>query len=110
MTPGQIATLKELAEDLEHIVAVVSSRDGDATARQHSRAESVRAAIAMAESMGTPIGSPHREHLRRALVGIVGCDGRDELENMEAAIRLAQAPADDKAKSLDAIHALLDTL
>ena len=41
-----MAALRELAEDLESIVKSVSTRDGDATARQHQRADAVRAAIA----------------------------------------------------------------
>ena len=45
MTAAQMATLRELAEDLESIVQVVSTRDGDATARQHARAEAVRSAL-----------------------------------------------------------------
>lgn len=48
--------------------------------------------------------------LRSALVGIVGVDGRDELEQMEAVMRLMPAPAQDKAATIDAIHALLATL
>jgi esterase/lipase superfamily enzyme len=45
MTKQLMAALRELAEDLENIVQAVSTRDGDATARQHQRAEAVRAAI-----------------------------------------------------------------
>lgn len=48
--------------------------------------------------------------LRTALVGLVGVDGKENLEQMEAAMRLIPAPAEDKAKSIDAIHALLATL
>jgi len=48
--------------------------------------------------------------LRAALVGLIGVDGRDELEAMEATMRLLPAPAADKAASIDAIHALLATL
>lgn len=45
LSRSQIATLRELADDLSQIVVAVSSRDGDATARQHQRAEAVRAAV-----------------------------------------------------------------
>lgn len=48
--------------------------------------------------------------LRAALVGLVGADGRAELEQMEAVMRLMPAPAADKAATIDAIHALLATL
>lgn len=48
--------------------------------------------------------------LRKALVGIVGADGRDDLNGMEMALRLATMPAKDKAVTIDAIHALRDTL
>lgn len=48
--------------------------------------------------------------LRSALVGLVGVDGKEELEQMELMIRLAEVPAKDKAVTIDAIHALLDTL
>lgn len=45
LSAGDIATLTELADDLERIVQEVSSRDGDATARQHRRAEALRKAV-----------------------------------------------------------------
>ena len=48
--------------------------------------------------------------LRAALVGVIGVDGREDLEAMEAVIRLQPVPARDKAGIIDAIHALLDTL
>lgn len=48
--------------------------------------------------------------LRAALVGLVGVDGRDELEAMELVIRFSPAPAADKAATIDAIHALISTL
>jgi hypothetical protein len=51
-----------------------------------------------------------RDLLRTALAGLVGVDGREELEQMEAVIRVMPAPAEDRAKTLDAIHALLATL
>lgn len=48
--------------------------------------------------------------LRSALVGLIGADGKEELQAMEAAIRLLPAPEADKAVSINAIHALLSTL
>lgn len=51
-----------------------------------------------------------RDKLRVALVGLVGVDGKDELEHMECVIRLIPAPAQDKAATIDAIHALIATL
>lgn len=51
-----------------------------------------------------------RDRLRAALVALVGVDGRDELGQMEAFMRLAPAPAEDKAATIDAIHALVATL
>lgn len=47
--------------------------------------------------------------LRSALVGLIGADGKQELRQMEATIRLFPAPAEDKAVSINAIHALLAT-
>lgn len=51
-----------------------------------------------------------RDVLRAALVKLVGVDGRADLEAIEAVMRLAPAPAEDKAASIDAIHALIATL
>jgi len=48
--------------------------------------------------------------LRRALVGLVGLDTREELEAMEAVVRLSTIPEKDRASTIDAIHALMDTL
>lgn len=56
------------------------------------------------------IVAAQRDRLRSALAALVGVDGRDELEQMEAFMRLAPAPAEDKAASIDAIHALIATL
>jgi hypothetical protein len=47
--------------------------------------------------------------LRSALSGLVGVDGKEELVRMEAMVRMADAPAKDKAFMIDAIHALLET-
>ena len=48
--------------------------------------------------------------LRSALVGLIGSDSEQELRKMEVAMRLLPAPAEDKAVSINAIHALLATL
>jgi len=50
-----------------------------------------------------------RDRLRAALVGLVDVDGKAELEQLEAAMRLMPMPAEDKAKTIDAIHALIAT-
>ena len=50
-----------------------------------------------------------RDRLRTALVALVGVDGRAELEQLEITMRLMAAPAEDKAASVDAIHALIAT-
>jgi hypothetical protein len=51
--------------------------------------------------------------LRSALVGLVGADGKEELEGMEAMIRTMSAmgsiPGKDAAATINAIHALLET-
>lgn len=51
-----------------------------------------------------------RNRLRAALVRLVGADGRAELEQLEAAMRVMPAPVEDRAASIDAIHALIATL
>jgi len=50
------------------------------------------------------------ERLRAALVGLVGVDGRADLEALDAQMRLWPMPAEDRATTIDAIHALLATL
>lgn len=50
-----------------------------------------------------------RDRLRAALVGLVGVDGAADLQQMEVVMRLMPAPAEDKAATIDAIHALLAT-
>lgn len=51
-----------------------------------------------------------RDKLRSALVALVGVDGRADLEQMECVMRLMPAPAQDKAATIDAIHALIATV
>jgi hypothetical protein len=48
-----------------------------------------------------------RDKLRAALAGLLGASTREELEQLEMGMRLMPAPAEDKAVSIDAIHALL---
>lgn len=59
-----------------------------------------------------PMAKTVREHamLRAALVGLVGADSKDDLQGLEAAMRLMPAPEADKAVTINAIHALLATL
>lgn len=52
----------------------------------------------------------HNSKLRKALVGLVGCDTKPELEAMDTAIRLAPVCDEDRMNTLNAIHALRDTL
>ena len=47
--------------------------------------------------------------LRGALVGLVGSDDVNELKAMELTIRVTPAPEADKAKIINAIHALIET-
>lgn len=48
--------------------------------------------------------------LRAALVALIGADGKNDLQQMEAVLRQLPAPEADKAVSINAIHALLATL
>jgi hypothetical protein len=48
--------------------------------------------------------------LRTALIGLIGAKSPDELRQMEAVMRLCDAPESDKVVSLNAIHALLETM
>ena len=47
--------------------------------------------------------------LRAALVGLIGASEEAELRDMEVAMRMLPAPEEDKAVSINAIHALLAT-
>ena len=47
--------------------------------------------------------------LRKALVGLIGADARDELEQIEAAIRVLPVPDIDRMNTINAIQALLQT-
>ena len=48
--------------------------------------------------------------LRSALVGLVGVSSKEELLKMERAIRLTAVPSADKAVTINAIHALIETV
>lgn len=48
--------------------------------------------------------------LRKALSGLVGAETKEELEKMEATMRLMPAPEADKIAALNAIHALRETM
>lgn len=48
--------------------------------------------------------------LRKALIGLVGATDLKELETMEAAIRVLPLPDEDRMNSINAIHALRDTV
>ena len=51
-----------------------------------------------------------RAKLRKALVGLVGADTKEELEGIECAMRLLPMPDEDRMHTINAIHALRDTL
>lgn len=51
-----------------------------------------------------------RDRFRKVLEQLVGVGNREELEAMEFVMRSLPAPAADKAATIDAIHALLETL
>jgi hypothetical protein len=48
--------------------------------------------------------------LRSALVGLVGSDDKKELEQMELMVRAIPAPDQDKANTINAIHAIIKTM
>lgn len=47
--------------------------------------------------------------LRSALIGLVGSENKQELEQMVATLRLFDVAQEDKAVTINAIHALLET-
>lgn len=55
----------------------------------------------------TPILVEEVTRLRAVLMRLIGVDSKEELQAMEAMIRIAPAPAEDKAAMIDAIHVLL---
>jgi hypothetical protein len=68
-------------------------------AAQNATDANARLAVVVAE----------RDRLRAALAAIVGTSELAELEQLEAVMRTLPAPAEDRAVSLDAIHALIAT-
>jgi hypothetical protein len=48
--------------------------------------------------------------LRNAIIGIIGAESLAELSAMEIYIRTCDAPDSDKAFTINAIHALMETL
>jgi hypothetical protein len=50
------------------------------------------------------------KRLRSALVGLVGAEDQEELRQMETMLRAMPVPEDDIAASINAIHALLETV
>ena len=44
------------------------------------------------------------------MVGLVGSDDIEELEKMEVFLRVSPAPMEDKASTIDAIHAIIKTM
>jgi len=47
--------------------------------------------------------------LRKALSDLIGAENKDELEKMELALRMTQAPDADKVAAINAIHILIET-
>lgn len=47
--------------------------------------------------------------LRAALIGLIGVESVEELQEMEATLRLMPAPDQDKAAMINAIHVLIET-
>jgi len=81
-----------------HLANIEGLRDGEAH---------LFAIDALAKQVATL--TAERDQLRSALTGLVGAETREELEQMEVVMRMMSAPAEDKAASIDAIHALLKT-
>ena len=47
--------------------------------------------------------------LRKALIGLVGSEEKEELERMEIIMRTSPIPDEDKASNINAIHAIMKT-
>lgn len=47
--------------------------------------------------------------LRKALAGLIGAETKEELDQMEAMMRIVPAPDHDKMVAINAIRALLET-
>jgi len=50
------------------------------------------------------------QKLRKALIGLIGAETKEELEQMELYFRSIPAPEQDKIVSINAIHALIETI
>ena len=48
--------------------------------------------------------------LRTALVGLIGSDDPAQLKEMELALRIMPVPDEDKANTINAIHAIIKTM
>ena len=70
---------------------------------QHMQAERVRV-VTRNEQL-----EADNAKLRKALIGLVGAEKTEELAQMEHAIRMLPAPDEDKANTINAIHAIRDT-
>jgi hypothetical protein len=63
----------------------------------------------LADAPPQPDADDERQLLRDALAALVGSGDVDELRGMELAMRELPAPAEDKAVTINAIHALIAT-
>lgn len=61
-----------------------------------------------ATAMGPGADGAHK--IKRALEGLVGASTREELETIEAGVRVLSGAERDRADALNAIHALQDLL
>lgn len=57
----------------------------------------------------TPASGDEHAMLRKALIGLVGAESYEELEQIEAAIRVMPVPDIDRLHTINAIQALLQT-
>jgi chromosome segregation ATPase len=105
------AKLETLQQENERLTATIQIHEQIHEWRQDLYPSNVKAEaelVTLRESHETL--QQERDKLRAALVGIIGADGRAELEQIEVGLRLMPVPAEDKARSIDGIHALLATL
>ncbi len=115
----------EAAATMNSRTVSTAREDAQIIADAHSRATQVLTCVYCGHAYppgtpahGSPILTAHiktcDKHplgaVRRALVGLVGVDTAEELDQMEAVMRLAPAPDADKVPILNAIHALRSTL
>ena len=95
---NEIISLREQVEKLteESVVLRASSR---------SKLETISSLELQVEKLTKENG-----RLRNALIGLVGSDSREELQSMELAMRIFPASDADVVASVNAIHALLETM